>query len=99
MLLAHPVVLKNLIEQYETLRALHAEDGTEEARRRMEDVAYTLRVSQRQARDPRHVGLRAEHGATFGTELLPSARVSEVLDRLRRNDVRCRSVLGLPDLG
>ncbi|MDG9722837.1 hypothetical protein [Streptomyces sp. DH41] len=29
----------------------------------------------------------------------PSARVSEVLDRLRRNDVRCRSVLGLPDLG
>ncbi|MFE0791079.1 DUF5133 domain-containing protein, partial [Streptomyces mutabilis] len=43
--LAHPVVLKNLIEQYETLRALHAEDGTEEARRRMEDVAYTLCVS------------------------------------------------------
>ncbi|MFE0824670.1 DUF5133 domain-containing protein [Streptomyces sp. NPDC058847] len=45
MLLAHPVVLKNLIEQYETLRALHAEDGTEEGRRRMEDVAYTLCVS------------------------------------------------------
>ncbi|MDG9722782.1 DUF5133 domain-containing protein [Streptomyces sp. DH41] len=45
MLLAHPVVLKNLIERYETLRALHAEDGTEEARRRMEDVAYTLCVS------------------------------------------------------
>ncbi|MBT2415314.1 DUF5133 domain-containing protein [Streptomyces sp. ISL-12] len=45
MLLAHPVVLKNLIEQYETLRALHAEDGTEQARRRMEDVAYTLCVS------------------------------------------------------
>ncbi|MCZ9350986.1 DUF5133 domain-containing protein [Streptomyces mutabilis] len=45
MLLAHPVVLKNLIEQYETLRALHAEAGTEEARRRMEDVAYTLCVS------------------------------------------------------
>ncbi|MDN3250421.1 MULTISPECIES: DUF5133 domain-containing protein [unclassified Streptomyces] len=45
MLLAHPVVLKNLIEQYETLRALHAEDGTEEARRRMKDVIYTLCVS------------------------------------------------------
>lgn len=45
MLLAHPVVLKNLIEQYETLRALHAENGTREARRRMEDVAYTLCVS------------------------------------------------------
>jgi hypothetical protein len=45
MLLAHPVVLKNLIEQYETLRVLHAENGTPEARRRMEDVAYTLCVS------------------------------------------------------
>ncbi|MFH8223699.1 DUF5133 domain-containing protein [Streptomyces sp. NPDC018057] len=45
MLLAHPVVLKNLIEQYETLRTLHAEDGTEEVRRRMEDAAYTLCVS------------------------------------------------------
>ncbi|MGX1564673.1 DUF5133 domain-containing protein [Streptomyces sp. NPDC055506] len=45
MLLAHPVVLKNLIEQYETLRVLHAENGTGEARRRMEDVAYTLCVS------------------------------------------------------
>ncbi|MEU0216883.1 DUF5133 domain-containing protein [Streptomyces sp. NPDC006265] len=45
MLLAHPVVLKNLIEQYETLRALHAESGTSEARQRMEDVAYTLCVS------------------------------------------------------
>ncbi|MFC8103507.1 DUF5133 domain-containing protein [Streptomyces sp. NPDC057363] len=45
MLLAHPVVLKNLIEQYETLRALHAEDGAEGARRRMEGVAYTLCVS------------------------------------------------------
>ncbi|OKK10983.1 DUF5133 domain-containing protein [Streptomyces sp. CB02400] len=45
MLLAHPVVLKNLIEQYETLRALRAEDGAEEARRRMEDVAHTLCVS------------------------------------------------------
>ncbi|MEJ1199685.1 MULTISPECIES: DUF5133 domain-containing protein [unclassified Streptomyces] len=45
MLLAHPAVLKNLIEQYETLRALHAENGTQEARRRMEDVAYTLCVS------------------------------------------------------
>ncbi|MBB4717741.1 DUF5133 domain-containing protein [Streptomyces luteogriseus] len=45
MLLAHPVVLKNLIEQYETLRVLHAEHGTPEARRRMEDVAYTLCVS------------------------------------------------------
>ncbi|GGV70165.1 DUF5133 domain-containing protein [Streptomyces longisporoflavus] len=45
MLMAHPVVLKNLLEQYETLSALHAEKGTKEARQRMEDVAYTLCVS------------------------------------------------------
>ncbi|GGV27082.1 DUF5133 domain-containing protein [Streptomyces longisporoflavus] len=45
MLMAHPVVLKNLLQQYETLSALHAENGTKEARQRMEDVAYTLCVS------------------------------------------------------
>ncbi|MFH8797008.1 DUF5133 domain-containing protein [Streptomyces sp. NPDC017941] len=45
MLMAHPVVLKNLVEQYETLRALHAEKGTDQARQRMNDVAYTLCVS------------------------------------------------------
>lgn len=45
VLLAHPAVLNNLIEQYDTLHALHADNGTQEARRRMEDVAYTLCVS------------------------------------------------------
>ncbi|MEV2216139.1 DUF5133 domain-containing protein [Streptomyces sp. NPDC050997] len=45
MLMAHPAVLKNLIEQYETLRILHAEDGSEEVRRRMDDIGYTLCVS------------------------------------------------------
>ncbi|MGW7067254.1 DUF5133 domain-containing protein [Streptomyces sp. NPDC054855] len=45
MLMAHPVVLKNLLEQYETLTALHAENGTDQARQRMEDVAYTLCIS------------------------------------------------------
>ncbi|WAX79501.1 DUF5133 domain-containing protein [Streptomyces sp. KMM 9044] len=45
MLMAHPDVLENLIEQYETLRMVHTETGGEEARRRMEDVAYTLCVS------------------------------------------------------
>ncbi|MER6205992.1 DUF5133 domain-containing protein [Streptomyces sp. NPDC001642] len=45
MLMAHPAVLKDLVEQYETLRALHAENGTPAARRRMDDVAYTLCVS------------------------------------------------------
>ncbi|MGW7081426.1 DUF5133 domain-containing protein [Streptomyces sp. NPDC054866] len=45
MLMAHPIVLKNLLEQYETLSALHAENGTKEARQCLEDVAYTLCIS------------------------------------------------------
>lgn len=45
MLMEHPAVLKDLIEQYEALRALHAESGGEEARRRLDDVSYTLCVS------------------------------------------------------
>ncbi|MFE5794304.1 DUF5133 domain-containing protein [Streptomyces sp. NPDC056503] len=45
MLMAHPVVLRNLIEQYETLKVLGAEDGGDEVRRRMDDLAYTLCVS------------------------------------------------------
>lgn len=43
--MAHPVVLRNLIEQYETLQVLQAENGSDEVRRRMEDLAYTLCVS------------------------------------------------------
>ncbi|MFE1271827.1 DUF5133 domain-containing protein [Streptomyces sp. NPDC058758] len=45
MLMAHPVVLRELVEQYETLRALQAERDGAEARRRMDDLAYTLCVS------------------------------------------------------
>ncbi|MEU3693963.1 DUF5133 domain-containing protein [Streptomyces narbonensis] len=45
MLMAHPAVLRNLIEQYETLKVLQAESGGEEVRRRMDDLAYTLCVS------------------------------------------------------
>ncbi|MFF0201346.1 DUF5133 domain-containing protein [Streptomyces sp. NPDC005017] len=45
MLMAHPAVLQNLIRQYEALRLLHAEEGSEAVRQRMEDVAYTLCVS------------------------------------------------------
>lgn len=40
----------------------------------------------------------AEHGITADVEVLPSARVNEALDRLRRNDVRYRFVLDLADL-
>ncbi|GGX75780.1 DUF5133 domain-containing protein [Streptomyces minutiscleroticus] len=45
MLMAHPAVLGNLVEQYETLRVLHAENGDADVRQRMDDVAYTLCVS------------------------------------------------------
>lgn len=45
MLMAHPVILRNLVEQYEKLQVLHAEQGTFETRRRLEDVTYTLCVS------------------------------------------------------
>ncbi|MFH8611497.1 DUF5133 domain-containing protein [Streptomyces sp. NPDC018029] len=44
MLMAH-LVLKNLLEQYEELRTLHTRTGSAEARRRMDDVAYSLCVS------------------------------------------------------
>lgn len=45
MLVAHPVVLRNLVKNYETLVLLHAEAGGEEVRQRMDDVAYTLCIS------------------------------------------------------
>lgn len=45
MLLAHPLVLHKLVEDYIVLRALHAENGSPEARQRMDDLAYTLCIS------------------------------------------------------
>lgn len=45
MLTPHPVMLKNLIEQHEALRVLHARDGSVETRGRMNDSAYTLCVT------------------------------------------------------
>ncbi|WP_432135282.1 MULTISPECIES: DUF5133 domain-containing protein [unclassified Streptomyces] len=45
MLMAHPAVLKNLVEQYETLRILRAQDSGPAVRQRMDDIAYTLCVS------------------------------------------------------
>lgn len=44
MLMAHPAVLTDLIQQYETLRMLHAENGSPEAQQRLADVSYTLCV-------------------------------------------------------
>ncbi|MDX2642302.1 DUF5133 domain-containing protein [Streptomyces sp. PA03-1a] len=43
MLLAHPAVLNDLVDRYETLRMLDA--GDPEVRRRMADVSYTLCVA------------------------------------------------------
>ncbi|MFI5972754.1 DUF5133 domain-containing protein [Streptomyces sp. NPDC051452] len=45
MLMADPAVLRNLIEQYDALRSLHAESGGAQVRRRMDDIVYTLCVS------------------------------------------------------
>ncbi|MFH8797469.1 DUF5133 domain-containing protein [Streptomyces sp. NPDC017941] len=42
MLRAHQAVLKDLVERYETLRGLHADLGTEQTQRRMNDAAYAL---------------------------------------------------------
>ena len=43
--MAHPAVLRNLVDQYDTLRILRAENGDAEVRRRMDDIAYTLCVT------------------------------------------------------
>ncbi|GGU58622.1 DUF5133 domain-containing protein [Streptomyces lavendofoliae] len=45
MLMAHPAVLAKLIEEYEALTALHAEESTPEVQQRLQDVSYTLCVS------------------------------------------------------
>ncbi|WP_461026986.1 DUF5133 domain-containing protein [Streptomyces sparsus] len=45
MLMAHPAVLRNLVDQYEALLFLHAEEGGAEVRQRMDDIAYTLCVA------------------------------------------------------
>jgi len=69
MLMAHPAVLRNLVEQYETLHALHADVGSPEVRQRMDDVAYTLCVSTG-TRDVDTALIAARHG-------LPGARVQD----------------------
>jgi Protein of unknown function (DUF5133) len=40
----HPLELRNLIDQYEALQVLYAVEGGFEARRRMNDAAYSLCV-------------------------------------------------------
>lgn len=69
MLMAHPAVLRNLVEQYETLQALHADVGSPEVRQRMDDVAYTLCVATG-TRDVDTALVAARHR-------LPGARVED----------------------
>ncbi|MFJ4126409.1 DUF5133 domain-containing protein [[Kitasatospora] papulosa] len=45
MLMAHPAVLRNLVEQYDTLHILQAENGDPDVQQRMDDIAYTLCIS------------------------------------------------------
>jgi len=45
VLMAHPVVLRKLVDEYRALQILHAQDGSPGCRRRLEDVTYTLCVS------------------------------------------------------
>lgn len=43
--MAHPTILRDLVERYEALQLLHTERDSFETRRRLEDVTYTLCVS------------------------------------------------------
>jgi hypothetical protein len=45
VLMAHHAVLTDLVEQYETLQALHAREGGPEAQQRLYDISYTLCVA------------------------------------------------------
>ncbi|MFI6090945.1 DUF5133 domain-containing protein [Streptomyces sp. NPDC051218] len=42
MLLAHPVVLEDLVERYKALAVLRADQGSAESRQEYADVAYSL---------------------------------------------------------
>ncbi|MEV0253940.1 DUF5133 domain-containing protein [Streptomyces sp. NPDC050732] len=42
MLLAHPVVLEDLLERYKALAVLRADQGSAESRQAYEDIAYSL---------------------------------------------------------
>ncbi|WP_445397875.1 DUF5133 domain-containing protein [Streptomyces sp. LE64] len=69
MLMAHPAVLHRLVGEYEILRALHAQDGSAGARRRLDDVTYTLCVATG-TRDADAAVLAARHQ-------LPGARPAD----------------------
>lgn len=43
--MAHPVLLRGLMDEYRSLAALDARRGSSAVRQRMDDLAYTLCVS------------------------------------------------------
>lgn len=43
--MAHPAVLSKLVTEYESLRALGADDAGMAARQRLDDISYTLCVA------------------------------------------------------
>lgn len=45
MLMAHPAVLRDLLDEYEALLVLNAAEGDASTRQRLDDVTYTLCVS------------------------------------------------------
>ena len=45
MLMAHPAVLADLLDRYETVRARPVEEDTPDTRQQREDVCYTLCVT------------------------------------------------------
>ncbi|MFC8131173.1 DUF5133 domain-containing protein [Streptomyces sp. NPDC057302] len=45
MLMAHPVVLRDLVERYKALAVLRADQGSAASRQEYEDVAYSLCVA------------------------------------------------------
>jgi hypothetical protein len=73
VLLAHPAVLRDLVEKYEALSALPADGTTPEARRMLEDTVYTLCVSTG-TRTP-EAALAAAH-SRLATTLAPAAPVT-----------------------
>ncbi|MEV0122609.1 DUF5133 domain-containing protein [Streptomyces sp. NPDC050703] len=45
MLLAHPVLLEDLVERYKALAMLRADQGSEASRQEFQDIAYSLCVA------------------------------------------------------
>ncbi|NEC87560.1 DUF5133 domain-containing protein [Streptomyces sp. SID12501] len=45
MLMAHPTVLADLLDRYETLRARHGQENDAQLLQRLNDVSYTLCVA------------------------------------------------------